>query len=122
MRATIKGLKLNVTVGIGIKADSIETFNKHSRDEKYHHRFDTNHDTGTGVDINANAGIEMGLDSYEGEVDLSELCDIIKNNLHDNIREQVKEQLEEQLNGKKIVDNKTMDGVEKCMDRIEKMK
>lgn len=55
----------------------------------------------------------MGLDSYEGEVDLSELCDIIKNNLHDNIREQVKEQLEEQLSGKKIVDDKTAEKAKK---------
>lgn len=117
MTANVKGLKLNVTVGVSVKANSIKTFEKRSRDEKDYHRFDTSTDEGTGINIEANAGIEMGFDSYEGEINLEELSNLIQTSLKDTIKNQV----EEQLNGKKIVDDKTAEKAKKCIDRLEKM-
>lgn len=117
MTANVKGLKLNVTVGVSVKANSIKTFEKRSRDEKDYHRFDTSTDEGTGINIEANAGIEMGFDSYEGEINLEELSNLIQTSLKDTIKNQV----EEQLNDKKIVDDKTAEKAKKCIDRLEKM-
>ena len=94
MTSTIKGLRINVTVGLSINAEEIKESSFRQRPE---YRKDTSDNYGKNIKIGAEAGFDMQVDSYEGEIDLKELGDIIKNNLHGSIREQVKEQLDEQL-------------------------
>ena len=99
MTATIKGLRINVTMGISINAEEIKETSFRQRPE---YRKDTNDNYGKGIKVGAEAGLDMQIDSYEGEINLKELSDIIQNNLRDKIHEQVKEQLDEQLNKKEV--------------------
>ena len=97
MTATIRGLRINVTVGLSIKADSITENTKNFRDDRDYHKKCIDENSGRGISIGAEAGFDMQMDSYEGELELQELSELLKSTLNDNIREQVKEQLDEQL-------------------------
>ena len=87
MKSLIKGLK--VTVNVAIKANEIATCNFRHHNESGERR---NEEVYKGLDINVGAGIELA--ESDGEVDLSEISDI----LHISLKDQVKEQIREGLN------------------------
>ena len=85
MRASIKGLKVNVTVNVSIKADDIICKNEKGgefsrRDEK----------SAKNLDINCGANMEVAADEYSGEVDLNDIKAIIDSNVNEQIKEEVK--------------------------------
>ena len=91
MRAAIKGFKLNVTVNVGIGEIQADK-NDERRDDVHNKKWNINL---RGSDIKAEASLGVEFESYEGELNLSELSDILKTCIADNIKEQVKEQIEE---------------------------
>ena len=99
MTSTIKGLKLEVTIGVKADVGEIRETNFRQRPE---YRKENNDNFGKDIKIDASASLTMGFDSYEGEINLKELGELLKTSLHDTIHEQVKEQLDEQLNKKEV--------------------
>ena len=89
MRALVKGIKMNVTVNVSI-GEIRETTNEDRKGETPRVRSSENYAS----DVNLNAGVGLELESYEGEIDLSELSEMVKTCLTDSIREQVKEEMQ----------------------------
>lgn len=89
MRATVKGIKLNVTVNLSL-GELRTTKNEERKGETPRTRSVDN--LASGVDINAGIGFEV--ESYEGEINLSELSEMVKTCLTDSIREQVREEMQ----------------------------
>lgn len=86
MRAAVKGLKVTINVNFGI-GEIQATKNDERRDDVHNKKWDIDF---KGSDIKAEAGLTMELESYEGELNLSELSDMVKTCISDSIREQVK--------------------------------
>ena len=89
MKANIKGMKVNVSVNVSIKAEEINNDNfckSGGRDRR-------DNDSITGLDLGLGASIDMGIESIEGDIDLRELGDIINKSLSDEIGRQIKEQM-----------------------------
>lgn len=89
MRATVKGIKLNVTVNLSL-GELRTTKNEERKGETPRTRSVDN--LASGVDINAGIGFEV--ESYEGEINLSELSEMVKTCLTDSIRQQVREEMQ----------------------------
>ena len=87
MRATIKNLKLTVSVNVSVKADDIHCMNEKGGE------FSKRHDeSAKNLDISANANLEIGADEYSGEVNLDDIKAVIDSNVNEQIREEVKKQ------------------------------
>lgn len=89
MKALVKGVKLNVTVNMTI-GEIRESSNEDRKGETPRVRSSENYAS----DVNLNAGVGLEVESYEGEINLSELSEMVKTCLTDTIREQVRDEMQ----------------------------
>ena len=92
MRANIKGLKVNVTVNVSVKADDIHCVNEKGGE------FSRRHDeSAKNLSIDCGANLDINADEYSGEVDLNDIKSIIDSNVNEQIREEVRRQYKSQM-------------------------
>lgn len=90
MRAKLEGFKMNVSVNVKVECDYAKTdHNKFYNNEKRN-----NFEEFRNLALSAGAEVDLSCQTYEGEVDLKELTEVIKTSISDSINDQVESQIE----------------------------
>lgn len=90
MKAKLEGFKMNVSVNVKVECDYAKTdHNKFYNNEKRN-----NFEEFKNLALSAGAELDLSCETYDGEVNLKELTEVIKTSISDSINEQVESQIE----------------------------